>query len=131
MPDQYVTTRHVAPYQADLDGSGTFFVEEAALIELLADDVLLMSGGYPNGKKCTLVVNCSDLFYWATADGEELPPDEVEQLYRAWKADPVYGPSIWCCRQRGLRPQAPIEQKWRAQGVWTDELEALPKPEPS
>lgn len=109
----------------------TAFDEESALIELLAAHVLWMSGGFPDGQKCELFVLCNDLFYWGTADGEDLPTLQLEPLYKAWKANGFWGVSKWCCMQRRLRPQAPIEKAWRECGQWDDELEELPKPEPS
>jgi hypothetical protein len=63
----------------------------------------------------TFWVKCSDLFWWGTADLEELTPENVgllEQSYRDAKAAAPgdctaegYGSLLFCCRVRGLRPQ--------------------------
>jgi hypothetical protein len=130
--DEMTTTTHEATYQSWDDRSEPTFYDEGALIELLADNVLFLAGDYdPVYRNCTLCVNCNDLFYWGTADAEDLPRSELEKLYQAWKKDPQHGSSIWCCFQRGLRPQVPIVKKWRELGIWTDALEALPAPAPA
>jgi hypothetical protein len=62
-----------------------------------------------------IVFNCGDLFYWATADGEDYTPDDVDLLNQCYNdlnaADPEEGEYYWrelfCCRKRGMRPQYP------------------------
>ena len=56
--------------------------------------------------------NCNDLFWWATADGEELTPENLpilRQCYEDCKAacviGTVYAQSLFACRMRGMRPQ--------------------------
>lgn len=63
----------------------------------------------------SVFVNCNDLFLWGCADCEPLTPenidkfeatlDEVMQLDRGAVS---LGSMLFCCRQRGLRPQLPI-----------------------
>lgn len=80
-----------------------------------------------------IFVNCSDLFYWGCADAEPVPvlgfrvEDEVlfTDLYRRARTAPN-GADVWCCLRRKMRPQACIEERWRRDGLWTPELEALP-----
>lgn len=109
-----------------------YFIEESAIIELLAANVLFMCGGYGSkSDTIELAVNCNDLFWWGTADAEQCLPNELEDLYKAWKADPRWGPDIWCCHHRKLQPQVPIVKKMKSDGVWTNELEALSDPGPS
>lgn len=59
-----------------------------------------------------VLVDCSDLFYWACADAEPFTPDDFESMEQAiadlapldatyWAGD------LWCCRRRGMRPQGP------------------------
>lgn len=57
--------------------------------------------------ECKLWVNCSDLFYWATADSEEFAIDDLPSLNRALEESPKHGTLLWCCRKRGMRPQRP------------------------
>lgn len=61
----------------------------------------------------TLFVKCNDLFWWACADLEQVTPENVGELERAFAdakaAHPqfgeVYADSLFCCRVRGMRPQ--------------------------
>ena len=85
----------------------------------------------PSNQSLAVFVNCNDLFAWGCADAEPLPLSEVAALWRAWKADPVYGSSKWACLRRGQRPQGPVERRWREHGTWGPEMEALPPREAS
>lgn len=109
------------------DGEGgMFFIEESALIELLADDILFVGAqGQSSKNPLELFVNCNELFYYA-ADAEPLPFDQLEPLYRAWKAKGGRGVAIWACHRRGMRPLPHVEQRWRDDGDWNDALERLP-----
>lgn len=58
-------------------------------------------------------VNCSDLFCWGCADGENITPENIHCLEQCYedckKAQPtlgkIYAPDLFACRVRGLRPQ--------------------------
>lgn len=58
-------------------------------------------------------VNCNDLFWWGTADAEDLTAENVGVLEQAVAdcraADPVVGTldasRLFCCRVRRMRPQ--------------------------
>lgn len=63
----------------------------------------------------TFFVKCSDTFAWATADVEEIGPNDVETLTKAHAdvmeidrgGDQYYSfwvPILFCARKRGLRP---------------------------
>lgn len=77
-------------------------------------------------------VNCNDLFYWATGDGQELTPENLPRLVQAvddvraaygvpdrggkyngaqfdywWNAG-HQGAMLFCCRERKMRPQEPV-----------------------
>ena len=60
----------------------------------------------------TFLVNCSDTFWWASADAENLTPENVD-LFEQSLADVVavtgdkydiHGPILFCCRARKMRP---------------------------
>lgn len=60
------------------------------------------------------LVTCNDLFFWGSADAEELTPANVAELERAYAdadaADSegfghVHGGALFCCRMRRMRPQ--------------------------
>ena len=55
-------------------------------------------------------VDCSDTFYWGTADCEQVTELDLPQLRRARRDARGYPgkeylwPALWCARNRGLRP---------------------------
>ena len=56
--------------------------------------------------RLTVSVDCNDLFYWATADLEPIETDaDVELLEECLELDDSYGPTIYACRKRKMRPQ--------------------------
>ena len=118
-------------------GSKVHCVEERAVAFMLLEDIVFISGHdyvAPWDKKqetSAVVVNCNDLFWWATADAEPLPNSEIGNLYKMWKANPQWGVSKWCCLRRQLRPQEPIVRDMKKDGFWDADLEALPPPERS
>lgn len=63
-----------------------------------------------DGEPVQFIVGCNDVFYWASADGDNLTPDNVDEFARAFAdakaADAqFYGPMLFCARLRGMRPQ--------------------------
>lgn len=114
-----------------------WFDEDTALAILIAEGVCFVSGQdyvapWSNtDKTCAVVVNCNDVFYWASGDAEPLPNSQIEKLYRMWKANKDWGSIKWCCLHRNLRPQVPIVRDMKKDGFWDAELEALPAPSPS
>lgn len=65
------------------------------------------------GSKVEFAANCSDVFYWGSADAETIHPDDVAAFEKACAdakaADPVAGtvwaPELFAARKRGMRPQ--------------------------
>ena len=62
----------------------------------------------------TMIVNCNDLFMWACADAECITPENIEALEQTVAEVAAIddclvdeGVLLWCCRQRGFRPQQP------------------------
>lgn len=78
------------------------------------------------GSTTILFVNCNDLFAWGCADSEDLPHDEIGNLYRMYIADPKYGVDKWCCFRRKQKPQDSIIEQMKKDGVWDERMEALP-----
>ena len=103
---------------------------ETALAVLLAEDEVFCNhreytdGGETAGKTTVVFVICNDLFAWACADAMDLPYNEIGNVYRASKTK--WGISKWCCKQRNQKPQPPIIRDMKKDGVWDDEMEALP-----
>lgn len=115
-----------------------------AIRRLLSEeaDVLFLLAGKSNGGESTiaLFVGCNDLFYWACADCEPIPPvtygigkNEAAfwQLYDLVREHGPRGASLWCCLRRGMQPQRPIRERWKADGFWPVELDACAEPAPS
>lgn len=54
----------------------------------------------------SVFVRCNDLFWWATADLEPLNTETLGTFKHAvLDGGILYGPILYCCRQRKLRPQ--------------------------
>ena len=76
--------------------------------DLGCEDIFLRT----RGDGVRWIVNCSDTFYWATADGEEISgQDDVDLLHRCYddlKAagdyHEVHAFTLWCSRKRRMRP---------------------------
>lgn len=49
-------------------------------------------------------INCSDLFYWGCADGEEILESDIEDIIQALE-ESYDGEALWCARKRKMRPQ--------------------------
>ncbi|MDQ3029149.1 MAG: hypothetical protein M3R09_03775 [Actinomycetota bacterium] len=55
-------------------------------------------------------VDCSDTFYWGTADSENVTEADLPELHRAvtdasgCQAGRDLWPVLWCARKRGMRP---------------------------
>lgn len=104
----------------------SYFDEELALAELLKEGVVFcnsMDYMYDNkkaGHTIVLFVNCNDIFAWALADGEDLPLEELKNLYSMWKEDNRWGPAKWCCKRRNERPQGPVARDMVLSGSWED-----------
>ena len=63
----------------------------------------------------TIWVNCSDLFYWGTADLEKITPENLPLLEQTMKdvkaagvSPYVHGASVFACRSRKMRPQGAV-----------------------
>jgi len=127
---EYLDDEHVF---LKLDDGSIHCMEEKALELLLKDDVIFCNsrdfleedGKTKGGHTTVLFVNCNDVFSWGTSDAEDLPYEEIGRLYKMHKADPHWGSNIWCILRRKQKPQKPMEDMMRKDGVWTDELEKV------
>ena len=101
------------------------FNENDALALLLINDVIILNENWwqkewPEEAKKTfaLAVNCSDTFYYASADAEDLLYSELKDLYLHYKVDPAWGPTIWCCKKRNMLPMDALVKEIAAAGNW-------------
>ena len=95
------------------------------LAEMLLDDVLLMNSRHWRNEDKQLLwlgVLCSDTFGYACADAEDLPYEEIPNLYALWQKNHVWGPTAWCVRQRKTMPIRPVAEGLRAHGFDVDTL---------
>lgn len=106
------------------DGTEWCFDENAALTELLQDDVLFTNcnwwrDDWPEEARraVSLFVNCNDVFAGA-ADAEPLPYDEIQNLYEHWIFDHRWGTAIWCAKQRKQLPQQSVCDDIRRISRW-------------
>ena len=55
--------------------------------------------------RVSMDVDCSDLFFWGCADGEEIELSELDSLTECF-ALTRFGGELWVCRKRNMRPQS-------------------------
>ncbi len=98
---------------------------ETALAVLLLDRVVFMNANWwkktwpEDAKKmASIFVNCNDVFVWGSADAEELPYKELDNLYEHYHQDKSWGPAVWCIKQRGYMPQEPVYDAIQALDIW-------------
>jgi hypothetical protein len=96
-----------------------------AVAAMLANEVLFVNGPWhrddlPEADRAVarLLVNCSDVFAWASSDAEALPMAEIPRLYAMWRADREWGPAAWCCAHRRIIPQQPVAAGMSRAGFW-------------
>lgn len=56
----------------------------------------------------SMVVDCNDTFWWATADAEDIQPFQLGALDAAYAESPSHGGILWVARKRSMRPQGAI-----------------------
>lgn len=76
-----------------------------------------------NTDKIILMVDCSDIFAWATSDVEPINPEDIRSLFDHYLADNKFGVIVWCAKQRGEKPQAAVMRDFPM--VWISHLENL------
>lgn len=89
--------------------------EENILALLLMNQVLFANERHGT---INLYVVCNDIFGWASVDAEELPIDEIDNLYKMWRKDTIWGAAKWCILQRKLMPQEPVLKAMKESGSW-------------
>lgn len=76
--------------------------DRAALEELILDDAIEVSLGDDN--KVHLAVNVSDMFYYATADWEEVKVEEIALIHSLNSKYEYDGIVAWASKKRGEEP---------------------------
>jgi hypothetical protein len=88
------------------------------------DDCDILKWSVENNK-VYFYVNCNDLFWWATADGESVTEENVDEFERAYidtnainpDRGSIYASALFCCRVRKMRPQGVAYPK-EAKELW-------------
>lgn len=103
--------------------------EEQAMSLLILEEYVSMLNA---DGTCGLFVNCSDVFYYACADAEPIPPigfkkDEVFwELYDLIRVHGGIGAIKWCSIRRNARPLQRYVDQIRDADLWCERMEALP-----
>lgn len=53
----------------------------------------------------TFFINCNDTFFWGCADAEDVTPENIEVLRKAYDDSKYHGDILFCARVREMRPQ--------------------------
>lgn len=79
-------------------------------------------GGGSFAEPASFFINCNDLFYWATADLEEITPENIDLLEQSFadakaacQFGELYGGALFAARSRGMRPQQPAYAQYPAE----------------
>jgi len=107
------------------------FEDRLALAALLMGDAVFLNDHWwkeewpDEARRITSInVNCNDVFAWGCADSEEMPYKELRDVYDHYIKDSVWGPAIWCMKQRKEMPQGSVEKSIRKTGTWDlDEIQ--------
>lgn len=101
------------------------FDHESALADLLKHEVVFINSSWwkkdfseESKKLISVHVDCSDVFAWGCADGEELEYDEIENLWRMWMKDEWWGAAVWAITKRKRMPQDAVKERIQRAGIW-------------
>lgn len=103
--------------------------DEHALACLLVNDQVILSPEDEDENGTSIVVNCGDIFSYATADVEIINycDGEIIDLYNFWKDDNHWGITKWLCFKRNMQPLKEIKRQMIKDNSWDSELENLPE----
>lgn len=139
MEIKYELSEMFGTYKSQVTGEDSEWKENNSMVAvLLAKEVVWVreasatvnkdspyEATYPNS---TMVfVGANDVFAWGCADAEELPEDQIKDLFLEWHNHKEVGVMAWLCIKRQEKPQKPVEDMMRKAGRWDDVLEALPE----
>ena len=120
------------------EGDFLLYYEHALALLLLEEAIVPLvafsSGQDEESATAGLFVCANDAFHYATADAERIPPvgfgNDLDRpfwdLYELYRAKGYYGSIEWIALRRNKKPLPRIIEKMKKDGVWTEELEALP-----
>jgi hypothetical protein len=119
-------------YEDEEGKTRSSFHEDVALAAMLLNGAINLNSNWweddwpKEARKGTaILVNTNDIFAWGCADAERITYEEIEQVYRYWVKDHIWGTAIWAIIREKQMPQRPVEKSIRDGGVW--DLDALQK----
>lgn len=115
------------PDEDDPDGE---IQTDAALAMMLLNEVVFTNEyhwrrEWPEDarRSTSMHVDCSDVFAWGCADGEDMTRRDIAEVFSYWEKDRRWGPAVWCMIRRRERPQSPVAKRIAEAGVW--DIDAL------
>jgi hypothetical protein len=107
-----------------------YFEAETAMKILLGEGILILNSNWwekdwpeKAQKSFSVGVNCSDTFYYASADAETLYYKDLKCLYKEWIIDEKYGHIIWCIKKRNMMPLKEVYERIQKDGKFNlDEI---------
>lgn len=106
------------------------WLTENMLAKLLVDEVCFINTAklsFNEEKTIAVYVQCSDTFYYSTADGECITLDDLPALFKMHMEDPVWGSTKWVCKKRNLQPIGRIVEMMKKAEAWDDLMDSLEK----
>lgn len=90
-----------------------FMIKVMRLMALYDDRDSLFWRWDEDNKEMIFYVTCNDLFYWATADLEQITHENMDLLKQSYEdckeacpiLSTIYATEVFACRARGMRPQ--------------------------
>lgn len=102
--------------------------DDERLAHLLINYVVFLSGPEDGmlqpdqSEGVCIYVNVNDTFAYACADAERLSFNQLNHLYKAWRANPVWGSTAWAISVRKQEPIPPIVGRLSLEGYDLKEL---------
>jgi hypothetical protein len=62
-------------------------------------------------------VICSDFFFHACADAEEIKDEDLPEFERALQSSDAYGDLLWCARKRKMQPINRVFENFNKAGL--------------
>jgi hypothetical protein len=85
------------------------------VVDLILDGCITIT---VNDDKCTMYVDCSDVFFWGCADAEEITVEQIPELLECYKQSQGLGGILWCAKTRQFRPQTAVYEGWIHPDEW-------------
>jgi hypothetical protein len=112
-------------YEDDEGKTHSKFRKETALAAMLISESAFINSNWWEEKwpkeareTVAICINTNDVFEWGCADSEIITYKEIEEVYRYWVKDRIWGTAIWAMIKNKEMPQRPVEKTIREYGTW-------------